>query len=328
MLCILAVCLMGVVAALNGCSSRPSENGSSSNEASTAAPEKLHMSIVAKGWQHQFWQAVKTGAYQAAEDYDVDITFVGPEGDYAFNQQVVMIEEQIETAPDAIIIAASNFDAVIPVLEKATDLGIPIIAFDSGVEVDLPVTTVMTDNHAAAALAADKMAEAIGNKGQVGIICHDEYSMTGKYRKEGFVDRIHEAYPGIDVVSVQFGSGQHELSEKLVREMIQTYPDLKGIFGANEGSAIGLINGVVAENAQDRLVIIGFDAGSQIKEAIRRGIMYGAVSQKPVQIGYKAVEAAYKYNKGENLDKNIYTGHFWYDKSNVDDGALQGDLYD
>ena len=89
------------------------------------------------------------------------------------------------------------------------------------------------------------------------------------------------------------------------------------MFGANEGSAIGVVNG--AKELNRRIVIVGYDSGKQQKQAIRDGLMAGAITQNPVGIGYKTVEAAVKAIKGEKLEKVIDTGFYYYDKSNIDD---------
>ena len=70
------------------------------------------------------------------------------------------------------------------------------------------------------------------------------------------------------------------------------------MFGANEGSAIGVVNG--AKELKRKIIIIGYDSGKQQKEAIQSGAMAGAITQNPVGIGYKTVEAAVKALKGEN----------------------------
>ena len=77
---------------------------------------------------------------------------------------------------------------------------IPVIGFDSGVDSDIPVTTAATDNIAAAAAAADKMAELIGDAGKVAIIAHDQTSRTGIDRVKGFTDQIKAKYPNIKIV--------------------------------------------------------------------------------------------------------------------------------
>jgi ribose transport system substrate-binding protein len=63
--------------------------------------------------------------------------------------------------------------------------------------------------------------------------------------------------------------------------------------------------------------VIGYDAGKQQKDAVRSGVEAGAVSQDPVGIGYKCVEAAVKAIRGEKVPKNIDTGFKWYDKTNI-----------
>lgn len=317
---------MIIILFVYGCGKAKSEVPIKQNdEAEKTVP---YFAMISKGWQHQFWQSVKSGAFKAAKEYNVKITFEGPEGDFAIAQQKRMIEEAIKKTPNAIIIAATNSKEVLPDLKNAQKLKIPIIAFDSGVDSDIAITTVATDNRKAAALAADKLAEAIGKTGEVAVICHDEVSFTGLNRKDGFVNEITEKYPNIKIVSVKYGSGDHEITYNLVREMLKKYPDLKGIFATNEGSAIGMINAVVAEKKEKDVVMVGFDSGIQQKEAIKLGIMLGAVSQDPVMIGYKAVEAAYLNYKGKTLPKETMTNYFWYDINNVDNLELSASLYD
>jgi ribose transport system substrate-binding protein len=75
-------------------------------------------------------------------------------------------------------------------------------------------------------------------------------------------------------------------------------------------------------------VVIGYDAGKQQKDAIRSGLEAGAISQDPVGIGYKCVEAAVKALNGEELPKIIDTGYVWYDATTMDDAKMQPLLYD
>jgi ribose transport system substrate-binding protein len=77
-----------------------------------------------------------------------------------------------------------------------------------------------------------------------------------------------------------------------------------------------------------KIIIIGYDSGKQQKQAIRDGVMAGAITQNPVGIGYKTVEAATKALKGEKIDKVIDTGFFYYDKLNMDDPKIATVLYD
>jgi ribose transport system substrate-binding protein len=292
-----------------------------------AASEKPYIPVISKGFQHQFWQAVKSGAEQAATDLNVEITFEGPESEAMVDKQVEMFQTALDKKPAAICLAAVDSKAFQPLLEKAKEAGIPVIGFDSGVDSDIPVTTAATDNIAAAALAADKMAELIGGEGEVAVIAHDQTSRTGIDRVAGFVDQIKAKYPNITVVDVQYGGGDHLKSTDLAKAIIQAHPNIKGFFGANEGSIIGVLNAAKELGMEGKIVIIGYDSGQQQMDAIRSGAESGAITQNPVGIGYKCVEAALKAYKGETLPKTIDTGFYWYDKTNIDNPEIQAVLY-
>ena len=284
-----------------------------------------YIPLISKGFQHQFWQAVKAGAEQAGKDYNVRITFEGPETEAMVDKQIDMLSSALAKHPSAIGFAALDSQAALPLLNKAQAAKIPVIAFDSGVDSDIPATTATTDNKAAAALAADKMAQLIGDAGEVGLVVHDQTSRTGIDRRDGFVERIKSAHPKVKVVSVQYGAGDHLKSTEVAKAMLQAYPNLKGIFGSNEGSAAGVVNAV--RETHRKIVVIGYDSGKQQKDAIREGIEAGAITQNPVGIGYKTVEAAVKALKGEKLPKVIDTGFYWYDKTNIDDPKIAAVLY-
>lgn len=282
--------------------------------------------LISKGFSHQFWQAVKLGSEQAAEELGVDVTFEGPDNEGQVDRQIDMLAAALARNPAAIGFAAVDSQASIPMLRQIDDAGVPIIAFDSGVDSDIPVTTCTTDNLASAALAADEMAKAIGGAGKVGIISHDQTSRTGIDRVDGFVNQVEAKYPDIEIVSIQYGGGDHLISTEITKSMLTANPDLKGIFGANEGSAIGVVNGVNESGAE--IVIIGYDSGAAQKDAVRSGLMSGAITQNPVGIGYETVKAAVDTINGQSVPKIIDTGFFYYTADNMDEPHIAAVLYD
>jgi ribose transport system substrate-binding protein len=294
-----------------------------------AAEEKpMYIPVISKGFQHQFWQAVKAGSEQAAKDLGVEITFEGPESEAMVDKQVEMFQTALDKKPAAICLAAVDSKAFEDLLQKAKAANIPVIGFDSGVDSDVPVSTASTDNIAAAALAADKMAELIGGEGEVAVIAHDQTSRTGIDRVKGFTDEINNKFAGkVTIVDTQYGGGDQLKSTDLAKAIIQAHPNLKGFFGANEGSIIGVLNAVKELGMEGKIVVIGYDSGQQQLDAIRAGTEAGAITQNPVGIGYKCVEAAVKAVNGETLPKNIDTGFYWYDKTNIDDPTIVPLLY-
>ncbi len=288
---------------------------------------KPYIPVISKGFQHQFWQAVKLGAQNAAKDLNVDITFEGPETEAMVDKQMEMLQTAIDKHPAAICFAAVDSKAAIPLLEKAKAANIPIIGFDSGVDSDIPATTAATDNIAAAGAAADHMAQLIGGSGEVAVLVHDQTSRTGIDRRDGFVNEMKAKYPNINIVSVDYGAGDPLKSTDIAKAVIAAHPNLKGYFGANEGSMKGVMNAVHETGNDGKIVQIGYDAGQQLLDAIRSGVVAGAITQDPIGIGYKCVDAALKASKGQSLPKTIDTGFYWYDKTNLDDPKIAAVLY-
>jgi ribose transport system substrate-binding protein len=300
--------------------------GGGGESAAGGAPEQPYIAIVSKGFQHQFWQAVKQGAEQEAAKQGVRISFEGPATESEVEAQVTMLTNALGRQPDVLGFAALDSRASSSLMQQAKSQNIPVIAFDSGVDSDVPLTTVSTNNKAAAGEAAKHMAEALGGTGKVGLVVHDQTSRTGQDRRDGFLEWMRTNAPGIQVLDPQYGGGDQAKSADITKAIIASNPDLKGIYAANEGSAVGVLRGV-AESGKTGLTVIGFDSGTSQIEAIKNGQMLGAVTQDPIGMGKALVESAVKAIRGEQLPKVIDSGFYWYDNSNIDSQQIQPLLY-
>jgi ribose transport system substrate-binding protein len=323
-----AVAAAALALAVAACGSDNKTGGASSSAGSSGGGGggQPYIAIVSKGFQHQFWQAVKQGAEQEAKAEGARITFEGPPTEQDIEQQVTMLTSAIQKKPAAIGFAALDSKASAPLMDQAKSQNIPVIAFDSGVDSDVPLTTAATDNKAAAAEAAKHLSELLGGKGKVALVVHDQTSQTGIDRRDGFVEWMKANAPGIKLLPVQYGAGDQAKSADIAKSIIQANPDLKGFYGSNEGSAIGIVKGV-QESGKKGLAIVGFDSGKAQIDAIKSGVMAGAITQNPVGMGKELVASAMKAIKGEQLPKVIDTGFFWYDKTNIDDPKIQAVLY-
>lgn len=329
--------------------------------------EKMYIPVMAKGFQHQFWQAVAAGSAAAAEDYNVDIYFDGPASETEIDAQVNMVKNELAKNPKAMALAALSTEAVTEILEECAEKNIPVIGFDSGVPGDTTgavKATACTNNENAAAIAADKfnenetVVEAMKNATSdnpviIGCLSQDAVSASVTGRTTGFVDemaKIAETYqPG--KVSIE-GHAKWEkkvdapaiiievaISATTEATAVQTAANsLLGmnpvaIFCSNEGAVTGFLAAVsdgedLAEGGKYAgLVVAGFDAGAAQKNAVRQGWFYGSVTQDPYQIGYKAVELAVKAANGEAVE-DVDTGAQWYDASNIDDEMIAMLVYD
>lgn len=296
--------------------------------ASAGTGAKPYIALISKGFQQQFWQAVKKGADAKAAALGVNITFEGPASETEVDSQLQMLQAAIDKKPAAIGFAALDPKACVPLMDAAKAAKIPVIQFDAACDSTYPLSIAKTDSLGAGALAADNMAKALGNKGEVAIVGHSQVNSTGVERRDGFVNQMKSKYPDIKIVDIQYGDGDQLKSADIAKAMIAAYPNLKGIYGTNEGSAIGVVNAVSELGLQPgKLAIVGFDSGQAQIDAINKGLMIGAITQNPVGIGEATVQAAVDAINGKTVPKVIDTGYFWYDKTNMTDPKIAAGLY-
>ena len=283
--------------------------------------------LVSKGFQHRFWQAVKEGAEQAGEELGYKVSFVGPQDETKVTEQTDQLKSALDSGPAAIGFAALDSKAAADLLNEINSKGIPVVAFDSGVESDIPVTTVQTNNTKAAEEAAQHMIELLkGKSGSVGMVCHDSTSTTGKQRCEGFKEYFKANAPSdLKLLDEQI-AGEVTKAADTSKSIIQANSDIVGMYGSNEAAASGIVQGV-AETGKD-VTVVGFDSGKTQIDAIKAGTEAGAVTQSPVKIGYYTVKAAVAAINGAELPKTIDSGFAWYDKSNIDSAEIKANLYE
>ncbi len=247
-------------------------------EEPAAAAGDLNIQVIAKGFQHQFWQVVKQGAEAAATDLGVTMEFNGPEGESAINTQVEMLNTALSKNPSAICLAALDTQSVMSQLQDAMGKKIPVIGFDSGVP-DAPdgaiAATASTDNKAAAGIAADEMMKdaAFAEKikaatadapAYIAVLSQDATSASIIGRTEGFIEAMKAAAETVhpNAVSVEgHDKYKDEADEKpavIIQVVVPPTPDaadmkngaqsllnqkgLVGVFCSNEGAVTGLLN--------------------------------------------------------------------------------------
>ncbi len=300
---------------------------SSGATAAPAASTKPYIPIISKGWSAQFWVAVKSGAQAEADKEGATINFMGPDDETQVDKQISMLQTELAKKPAALCFAALDGKAAQPLLQQYSDAKIPVIGFDSGVAPFVPVTTAATDNAAAAGAAADKLGEKLGGKGTVGLIVQDPTAESATSRRDGFINEMKAKYPNIKILDPQYGNADIQKSADIAKAMVQANPDLSAIFGTNEQGAQGAVQGVTEANASGKVLVVGYDSGKAQIDAINNGTEFGAITQNPVGIGAKCVEAAMKAIRGESQPTKVDTGFYWYDKTNITDPKIAADLY-
>ncbi|MGI6696569.1 MAG: ABC transporter substrate-binding protein [Christensenellales bacterium] len=304
--------------------------------AESAKPlEGKFVPVLPLGVAHQFWQAVKSGAEQAAEEYGVEIVFDGPEEETMVDKQVDILRANLANEKlGAVVMAAIDIESVRDLLEGVKAKGMPVVGFDAGVG---PVADAhcSTSNYAAGELAAENAIRLMGKEGKIGVVGHSQTVVDAVARVEGFVDYIKNN-SDIEIVDMQYGDGDHLRSADIAKSMMIANPDIKLIYASNEGACVGAYNGLQEINMIGKVLLIGFDSSAAMKQGVRSGEIAGAITQDPVGMGYKAVATACKLMLGEKIEGEVDehgtvvvdTGCYWYDASNMDEDHIAPLLYD
>ena len=305
----------------------------------SAADKTLKIYLISKGETHQFWQAVKKGAEEQAAKMNATIVFQGPAAETMIDKQLEMLDAAIAVKPDAIGYAALGTTQAVPKLQAAHKAGIPVYMFDTaascpgklGTASDCALGVAYTNSVAAGKLAADKMAALIGGKGKVLVVGHSQTNQTGIDRANGFINQIKAKYKGITLLTTQYAEGGDALkAQEIVSAALVANKDLKGIYGTNEGVSIGAGQAFKAAKLKNGAVkLIGFDSGKQQIANIKSGLQTGAITQSPMGIGSKTVEALVNYVRNKTVPKPLIdTGFYYYDAKNISDPTIAGNLYE
>lgn len=318
---------------LGACSGTGSgaSSGASSGAASgaTSSGGAISVAVIAKGYASPFWATVKSGADAAGKELGVQVSFNGPDSETDTPRQNDLLNQTLVTHPSALVFAALDSTAQASVLKQFKDASIPVVAFDSGVPgSDIPVTTVATNNKAAAATAAQHLSELIGAKGKVAIICNSQTSVSGQDRENGFRDWLKKNAPDVQVVDVQYNNSDQAIAQQQAAAILQANPDLAGIFATDDDGSVAAATAVKTANRTDSVKVVGFDSGKPQMDLITQGVISGSITQNPYQMGHDAVAKAVEAVKGTKLEAFYDSGYLWYDAKNINDADVQRAVYE
>ena len=367
---VLAVLLGGcmVVGMLAGCGSKGNDTKTTDdgNKTDGSGDSKgYHFEVVVKSFQSSYWQAAVQGINQACDELGVTANTTGPNAESDIADQVNMLNNAINQAPDGIALAACDQNSVIDSLKTALEKKIPVVCFDSGVP-DAPegsvYATVVTDNEQAGGIAAEHIYPAIKDKlgkGQVrvGEVNQDATSANISERGMGFINKFIElakadgftvAVVGNDFYVNQVKDNGDQASADVILEVavpaqttvelcateasnIMNKDDTIAMFGSNQVSAEGVLTANQNLNklgtGEGKIIGAGFDAGAVLKAAVKDGTMLGAVTQSPLMQGKISIETLAKICDGESVE-DVTTDGYWYDSTNMDDEEIAPNLYD
>jgi ribose transport system substrate-binding protein len=281
------------------------------------------IAVIPKGQAHVFWQSVRAGAERCAADERVSMIWTAPSSETDFTGQANIIEDFVNRRVNAIVLAPSHRKALVPATARAVREGIPVVIIDSGLDFDQAVSFVATDNRQGGVLAARRMGELLGGTGSVAILGIAAGAGSGLEREGGFQETIRAEFPGIKVVGYQFTESDRTRGLAVAEDFLTRFPDLAGLFGSNESSAVAAARAVANRGLKGRVHIVGFDTSSDLLQAVRDGTIDALVAQQPYRMGCEGVRSAVSALHHQPVPARIDTGTVLVTRANIDSAEVQ-----
>jgi ribose transport system substrate-binding protein len=319
-----SVIVSGVlIMGLAGCGNSAQDNtgsdtkaGESGDTKSESTDGKIRVAFITKALDSEFWMDMKSGAEKAAEELGVEVTVLGPDTETNVERQFKIIEDCISDKYDAIIVAPTDTEGVVPVLEEAVKKGIKVFAADTNYELEGKSGFIGTDNVSIGKTAAEQLAQALKDvpNAKVGMITGVPGVQTMRDRADGFKDNLSS---DLNLAEEQPADSDSGKAMNVMENMLTTHPDLAGVYILNCTMTTGAIQAVANYNTDVK--IISVDTSSDNVQFTKDGSIMGFISQDSYGIGYQSVQNAVKAVKGESFEENVLVEATMITKDNVDE---------
>ncbi|MBP1966483.1 substrate-binding domain-containing protein [Paenibacillus aceris] len=257
----------------------------------------------------EFWQVVEQGVNAAAAEMGSEVKVVGTDTEKDVDGQIRLLREVMaqKPKPKAIVLAALDYERTVPIANEIVKAGIPLITLDSGLKGGISKSLIATDNVVAGKKAGEALIEALPSKGQVAIINFIKGSSTSIERENGLRDAIQKD-KGFQILDTYYSEGSSDKAYDITKQLLTDYPNLKGIVGLNEPSALGAAKALRDWRQPGEVKLIGFDSSMEEIGFLEEEIMQAMIVQKPFNMGYMALKTAILLSNGQKVEGRIDTG--------------------
>lgn len=256
----------------------------------------------------EFWEVVKSGMRTAAKELDLGLEIRGPWAESDVKGQIALMDSAIRDQPDAIVLASTDFNTLVPSVEAARQAGIIVVTLDSGVNSKLPASFVATNNIEAGEKAGTRMLELIGTDTPVAVVNHIRGATTAMEREVGAIQAFTAVGMGDRLLPTRYTDNFEVRAYEITRELMKERPDIEGILAMNEVSTVGVARALQDLGLARKIRLVGFDNSRLEIKLIEQGVIDATVVQQPFNMGYLSVRAVRDALMGKMPERFIDTG--------------------
>lgn len=297
-----------LVLALAGCTAvAPAPAAESAGESGSG--ERIKVAYTVPTLNSAFFTTLGEGAQQAAEDFNVDLTFVGADLDVA--RQVKQVEDFIQSGVDVLVIQGADSAGIVAALDAA---GIPVVTTGDRPDGGKITTHVGFDNIESGVIGGEFIAQQLDGKGKVVELIGRLGTESGRQKSEEFQQAL-SASPDIEIVASQPAEFQREKAVSVMENIIQAQPEINAVYAANDDMALGALQ---AAGRAEGVIIMGNDGIDDAIAAINSGDMAATNATPPFRQGYIALQVASRIANGQPVPELVKEKNELITTENVD----------
>jgi simple sugar transport system substrate-binding protein len=258
-----------------------------------------------------FWDKIRAGAEDAAGALNIDLQY---SNNREAPEQATLVQNAVDQQVDGIAVTLAFADAVGPAAQAAAEAGIPVVAFNSGIDQYEQYGASMyfgSDEDQAGQAVGERLTEAGGEKA----ICvvQEQGSVALEARCAGvaatFANTENLNVNGTDPAAVR----------QTIGAKLQQDPSVTHVVAL--GAPIALIANQAIDDAGSEAQVATFDLNAEAAQAIADGDILFSVDQQPYVQGFMAVQALWLgLTNGNDLGGGgpVLTGPSFVDSENID----------
>lgn len=291
-----------------------------------SAKPTYHFYLVGQNSVDPFWKEVRQGAEDAAKDYNVVVEFNAPRFNNPHEERMYL-DIAVTSKVDGIITHVSNGQSFRELIDRAYDLGIPVVTIENDAKNSNRSAFVGTNSFVLGKEAAKLMIDATNGKANIAIIVSNDYEMDSASQNlkiNGFLSTIKE-YPEMKVVQTYISKMGILSAEEITQSILNSQLDINAILTTNTVDTFGAAQLIVDQNKVGTITLIGYGDTVNILRYIKNNIIYGTVMSDPYKMGYEGVKALLDIKERNNVSTFIDTGVKVITKSNMEAYEMKAD---
>ncbi|QRZ12556.1 ABC transporter substrate-binding protein [Paracoccus methylovorus] len=231
------------------------------------AQDKLKIGMTFQELNNPYFVSMQEALKEAADSLGADVVVTDAGHDVA--KQISDVEDMLQQNIDILLLNPTDTAGIEAAVHAAKAAGVIVVAVDANA--NGPVDTfVGSKNRDAGYMSCKYLGDALGGKGEVAIL--DGIPVVPILQRVEGCKAALEEFPEITLVDTQNGRQDRSVALGVVENMIQSKPNLAGIFSVNDGGAMGALAAIQGSGKDIKLTSV--DGAPEAVKAISDGTAF------------------------------------------------------